>query len=410
MRSAGAIEEAEIELTSEPIPTCAAIPTATVVGTESALVAMEGDAAKATRLAVDVEASGMFAYRARACTVQLAWNDAERIVVVDALAVPLSSLGGLLGGDGPVKVIHDVAFDARLLAEQGVDLDNVHDTAIAAQMLGRSATGLASLLQSELGVSVDKGMQHHDWRLRPLDEAMLRYLSEDVAHLEALESALWGQLAQHGIEDAVIEETRYRLSCARQAIQTPNQAPAYIRIKGMEQLPAADLAALRALADLREIEAQHIDIPPQHLLSNATLMLLARSRLRDPHAIARLPAVAASSLGSGFVNRLAEAMTGAGLDVPDADRVWLDRPRIPLEIAQARRRREARVGQWRKTEAARRCVCEQVVLPGHCLKDLAQTAVETIEDLARIKGIGEFRVIRDGEAMLQALHATDDAV
>ncbi len=161
-----------------------------VIATEAELARLLREAAAAPRLAVDVEASGMFAYRARPCTLQFAWSGAASIAVVDALSVSVALLVVLLGETGPVKIVHDVAFDARLLAEQHVILGNVHDTAIAAHMLGRNATGLASLLGSELGLHIDKTMQHHDWRKRPLDDGMLHYLTEDVAHLEALESKL----------------------------------------------------------------------------------------------------------------------------------------------------------------------------------------------------------------------------
>src|SRR5689334_11317811 len=112
---------------------------------------------------LDIESNGMFAYRAQICIVQIAAP--EHLVVVDALATPLSPLDGLLGEDGPVKIVHDVAFDARMLAESNLTLGNVRDTAIAARMLGRSATGLSALL-SEIGIVIDKKMQKHDWSRR----------------------------------------------------------------------------------------------------------------------------------------------------------------------------------------------------------------------------------------------------
>src|SRR6185312_8592648 len=130
-------------------------------------------AGAAERLAVDVEASGMFAYRARTCTLQLAWDGGEKVAVVDALATSIEPLRELLGDSGPVKIVHDVAFDARLLAESGIALGNVHDTAVAARMLSRAATGLATMLEVELGVRIAKTMQQHDWRVRPLDDKML---------------------------------------------------------------------------------------------------------------------------------------------------------------------------------------------------------------------------------------------
>src|SRR5579859_912294 len=191
-----------------------------VVRAESDLRALVREAAGAPRVAVDLEASGMFAYRAAVCTVQLAWGEGEARAVVDAMATPIAPLAGLLGEDGPVKIVHDVAFDARMLAEAGVPLGNVHDTSLAARMLGRAATGLASLLESELGVRIGKAMQHHDWRIRPLDDAMLAYLAADVAHLAALEGALWREVEARGIEDAVLEETRYRLASALDAVRS----------------------------------------------------------------------------------------------------------------------------------------------------------------------------------------------
>jgi ribonuclease D len=76
--------------------------------------ALEG----AASLSFDLESDGMFAYRARICAVQLASPDA--VTVVDTLATPLAPLAALLGESGPVKLVHDVPFDARMLAEAGI--------------------------------------------------------------------------------------------------------------------------------------------------------------------------------------------------------------------------------------------------------------------------------------------------
>ncbi len=148
-------------------------------------------------------------------------------------------------------------------------------------------------------------------------------------------------------------------------------------------------------------------MPPQHVLTNDTLMTIARSGLTDPSAIAQIRGVSASSHGIALAKPLADAVAGAGASVPDSDRPWLERPRMALEIAQARRGREERMSSWRKAEAKQRCVTEQVVLPGHCLRDIAQAEIRTVEDLGRVKGIGEFRVRRDGEAIIRALRSSD---
>src|SRR5262249_54040806 len=158
----------------------------------------------------------------------------------DALTAPLAPLAAVLGDEGPVKVVHDVAFDARLLAEQSIYLGNCHDTSIAARMLGRTSTGLATLLLGELGVTVDKSMQSHDWGKRPFDEPALAYLATDVLHLDALDDALWGAVEGAGIAAEVEEETRYRLRSAIAAARDADPRPPYARMKGVERVPSPE--------------------------------------------------------------------------------------------------------------------------------------------------------------------------
>jgi ribonuclease D len=376
----------------------------TIVAALHEVPAFLRDVACATKVGVDLEASGLFAYRARPCTLQVAWDTGGRIAVVDALTVPLESVGSFLGKGGPLKVVHDVAFDARLLAESGIELANVHDTAIAARMLGRSATGLASLLESILGVRVSKAMQQHDWRKRPLDAAGLSYLASDVANLERLEGAIWSDVAARGIEQEVTEETEYRLASAIAAARSPQVGPAYLRMRGIERLPERTLSVLRAIADLREEEAARRDVPPYRVMPNEALLAIARERLATPEAVARVRGVSTTSPGARtFVAAIARAVASAGDLLPEDERARLHRPPPPPGVQRARREREARLLAWRRAEATRRGVDEQVVLPGHCVKDAADQDAKAVDDLASVPGIGVFRVERDGPAILRAL-------
>jgi ribonuclease D len=361
-------------------------------------------AARAGRVAVDVEASGMFSYRARPCTVQLAWNEGEQVAVVDTLATPIAPLAGLLGPDGPVKIVHDVAFDARLLAESGIELANVHDTAVAARMLSRLSTGLAALLGSELGLHIDKEMQQHDWRVRPLDDRMLGYLAEDVVHLEALERKLWSELAEHGIEDAVLEETRYRIASAIAASQPAEVAPPYSRVKGAGRLAERELAVLRAIAELREGEAERRDVPPHKVASADALIAIARARPSTVEDLGRVRGLTiVTPAGRAFAIELLRVVRTAGETIPDGERAYFEPVRMPVAQARLRRQKETRLIAWRRIEAKSRGVDEQVVLPGHCLKTVVDEEVESVGDLSRVRGLGAFRVARDGEAIVQAL-------
>jgi ribonuclease D len=280
----------------------------------------------------------------------------------------------------------------------------VHDTSIAARMLGRAATGLAALLDSELGRRITKEMQQHDWRLRPIDATMLEYLAADVDHLEALESKLWTELGEIGIEREVLEETRYRIGSAIAAARAPSTDPPYVRIKGVDRLPERELAVLRAVAEVREREGERRDVPVHRVASNDALLAIARTRPTSVAEVARTRGVGMSSPDArAFAAELARAVAAAGQTLPDSERARFERPRTPAAVAKARREREARLSAWRRAEAKRRGVDEQVVLPGHCAKDTVERDVTTLEQLARVPGIGAFRVERDGESILRAL-------
>ncbi len=365
------------------------------------LASIVSEAGTASRLAVDLEASGMFTYRARLCTVQLAWG--ARVAVVDTLAVDPRLLADLLGPRGPIKIVHDVAFDARVLADEGAVLDNVHDTSLAARMLGRKATGLASLAMSELGVPLEKAMQHHDWRQRPFDDATLRYLAEDVAYLEPLEQKLWAEVLERGIEAEVIEETRYRLTAATTAARSPVREPPYTRVKGVDRLSEPERAALLVIAELREREAERRDVPPHRVASADALVALARTRPKTRGEIARVRGIDTSPRADSFLGELARALRDAPDTLPDEERARFDRPRPPPEETRLRREREARLIAWRKAEAVRRGVDEQVVLPGHCLHDAVELAEASTDALAGVAGLGDFRVARDGAAIVAVL-------
>ena len=346
----------------------------------------------------------MFAYRARPCTVQLAWDDGATVAVVDTLATSIGLLGELLGPGAPVKIVHDLAFDARLLAERGIELANVHDTAVMARMLSRAATGLATLLDLELGVHIGKTMQHHDWRIRPLDDEMLGYLAADVTHLEALERKLWTEASERGITDAVQEETRYRVASAVAAARSPNVTPPYARVKGTGRLSERELAALRVVAERRECEAERRDVPPHKVASAEALIAIARARPTTLDELDRIRGLStATPEGRAFAAALLPALQSAADVIPEDERVYFEPPRISAVEARLRRQRETRLIAWRRAEAKRRGVDEQVVLPGHCLKDAVDRGAQSVDELSRVSGIGAFRVRDDGDAIVHAL-------
>jgi ribonuclease D len=374
-----------------------------LVTREDELRSLVTDLGTKPRVALDLESNGLFAYRACVCTVQGA--DEKQVVVVDALATPLDALAPLLASDRTRKVAHDVSFDARILAESGLALANVSDTSVAARMLGRAATGLASLLTSELGVNVDKKMQQHDWSSRPLDRAALAYLVSDVAHLFALADKLFAEVEERGIVDAVEEETRYRLAQSIAAAGSDDPRPPYLRLKGIERVPREELPILRGLCELREARARELDVPPYKVLTPEVLFAIAQARPRSMQDLGKIRGATQGKRARALAADVLAAVE-AGLvanEIPASDTKWLERPRVPGSVAKARRAREQRLTKWRREEAKKREVDEQVVLPGHCLQDLADIDAPSMASLSAVPGIGAFRVERDGYALLAVL-------
>jgi ribonuclease D len=379
---------------------------------EPLLITREDELAKAARrlvksprVAFDLESNGMHAYRATACIIQL--GCAGEVIVVDALATSLAPLAELLSSPDTEKIVHDVAFDARILAEAGVRLANARDTSIAARMLTRPATGLAALLEGELGVHIDKKMQQHDWAERPLTTAMVRYLAADVIHLSALADRLFGEVEERGIAAEVEEETRYRLAQAIAAAGTEDPRPAYVRLKGIDRVRPDELPILRHLANIREQLSRELDVPPYKVLGSDVLFAIAKAKPSTLDELARIRGAMAGHRARSIANDLLDAVT-VGIEdgaIPDEDRVWFEKPRIPGSLLRARRAREQRLTKWRKDEAKRRGVDEQVVLPGHCLQGLADLEEPSLEAIAHVPGIGVFRAERDGPALVAVLTA-----
>jgi ribonuclease D len=365
--------------------------------------------AESPRVAFDLESNGMHAYRATACIIQLECEG--EIYIVDSMATSLAPLGELLASPATEKIVHDVAFDARILAEAGVLLANARDTSLAARMLTRPATGLASLLESELGVHIDKKMQQHDWGERPLTAAMVTYLAGDVVHLSSLADRLFAEVAERGIAAEVEEETQYRLAQAIAGAGIEDARPPYVRLKGIDRVPAGELPILRHLASIREQLACELNVPPYKVLGPDVLFEIAKRKPETLDQLAQIRGAMGGRRARSIASELLDAVA-AGLEdetIPDDERVWFEKPRIPGAVVRARRAREQRLTRWRKEEAKKRGVDEQVVLPGHCLQDLADLEHPTVETVGQVPGIGAFRVARDGEALVLTLSAPTSA-
>jgi ribonuclease D len=367
------------------------------------------------RVAVDIEANGLHAYRASLCVLQVGWlrDDQPQVAVVDPLVVDVRPLEELLGDDGPIKVLHDLTFDARMLQECDIQLGNVRDTSVAARFLGAAATGLAALVQAHLGLELSKGLQDHNWAERPFTDDQLEYLAGDVRHLLALERALAAQAEALDIGEEVSVECAHKL---RTALRPPrDQRPAHTRIKGYAKLDAEQQAIVYRLHAARETIAEAMDRPSFRIAPSGLLLEMARRKPAHVGAIRRM--CGRQRIAGRHADAWRDAIVQGQRDgTPPADPSAVEPPPPPSREERAQRQAlERALTSWRRAEAKQRGVDLQVVLPGHRNGPLTSALLSgddaTRRDaIAGLEGLGHGRRERYTDSWLElARRATQPA-
>jgi ribonuclease D len=351
--------------------------------------------AREQTVALDTEGDGMFRYRTRLCTMQLA--GASEVHVLDTLAFePGPTFAELLGANGPEKIVHDVSFDARVLFAHGIVLERVFDTSIAARFLSLKNTGLSSLLAQYFQIELPKHKQQADWGERPLDEEALLYLADDVRHLVALRDVLLAEVQKKNIEAEVREECAYMLSEARVPVR---EREPWMRIKGAVLKEPKERARLAEIAKERELIAQELDVPPTRLIANELVLRLSELRERAEF-VRKLP-----TRCEPYEGRLWSASLRGEerADAPEEEvRELSPRPPSAAELERKKRRRKL-LTDFRAREAAEREVDPQVVLPGHCLSDMVDLPSLGRENLESVRGFGVARIERYEKQLVSEL-------
>lgn len=236
-------------------------------------------------VAIDTEADSYHHYREKVCLIQISFRDDT--VLIDPLARPdVEPLRPVLESPGVPKVMHGADYDLRLLdRDLGITIGGLFDTMIAARLVGERACGLAALLESRLGVRLDKRHQLADWSRRPLPEELVRYAADDTRHLPALYRILEDRLAELGRLEWAREEFR-RLEGVRWIVE-PDDPEAYRDVKGAARLERRGLAVLRELFAWRRETAERDDVPPFRIATDAVLVALAERPPGDVHDLAR---------------------------------------------------------------------------------------------------------------------------
>lgn len=369
------------------------------VQSEPELEATAEEVAGAEAVAVDTEAAGYHRYFDRVCLIQLSTRSAT--YVIDTLAVPrVDGLGAVLESPSTEVVFHDADYDLRLLSRDfAVRVRGLFDTKIAAQFLGEPGIGLASLAEKYLGVKMEKKFQRADWAQRPLPSEMLEYAAEDTRHLLPLRDRLKERLVE--LDRLRWAEEEFRLQEETRWSAPVEDPDAYMRLKGTRDLRPRQLAALREVYAWREDVARSRDVATFRVMSNEALIELARRMPETPAGLSAVPGVArsqASRYGADLLAALERARAIPGDALPMRPRGKGRPPPDPEFDAALERLRTAR------DEAAEKLGLDRgFLMPRSELEEIARQRPASLEELAAMPGMRQWRVEALGERIVEAV-------
>ena len=260
------------------------------IDTPQALEAFLQPALEEGRIALDTEFLRTDTYWPRLCLIQLARVDGS-IALVDPLVCDLAPLRDALAISNLTWVLHAGWQDLELLWQTlGVLPARLFDTQTAAILHGfGEQAGLAALLEALLNIRLPKDATRSNWCQRPLSEKQQTYAANDVRHLLTLHERLSERLAPaalHALEEDfadMLDPMRYE-----QADES-----AWLRLPGGWKLSAKQQTLLRALATWRERTARARNQPRRWIMSDDTLMALARRPAASLEKLRNVPGLSA---------------------------------------------------------------------------------------------------------------------
>ncbi|MFI6322222.1 HRDC domain-containing protein [Nonomuraea sp. NPDC050556] len=281
--------------------------------------AVAGFAAGTGPVAVDAERASGYRYGGRAYLVQLRRAGAGS-ALIDPIACPdLSGLDAAL--DGAEIVLHAASQDLPCLAEVGFRPKKMFDTELAGRLLGYERVGLGTMVETVLGLRLEKGHSAADWSTRPLPEDWLRYAALDVEVLVELRDVLHEELEQSGKLEWAQEEFQAILDLP----PPPPRTDPWRRTSGIHKVRnVRALAIVRELWNMRDRIAREGDTAPGRVLPDTAIIAAALEVPRTKKALTEISAFTGRSARRHMSDWLAAVSRARAL--PDAE---LPQPSTP---------------------------------------------------------------------------------
>ncbi|PHR20770.1 MAG: ribonuclease D [Sphingopyxis sp.] len=266
--------------------------------------------ATADFVTVDTEFMRENTYWPILCLIQI--SDGKEAAAIDPLAkgVDLDPLLDLMvNNEDVLKIFHAGGQDVEIIHNlTGKTPHPIFDTQIAAMAIGQSEQiGYANLVDSWLGITLDKGARFTDWSRRPLNTRQLEYAIADVTHLATIFPKMLEKLKETG-RGRWINAEMEKLADPDNYVNDPEKA--WLRVKSQGR-NLDMLGRLKALAAWREREAQSKDLPRGRIMRDETLADIAAHPPKDQAKLGQVRGLSASWKNNDIGARLMDVIDQA---------------------------------------------------------------------------------------------------
>ena len=369
-------------------------------------------------IAVDIEADSLHHYAPKICLIQI--STSKETFILDPIAtLSIAPLSPLFESTKIKKIFHGADYDLRsLYRDFGITVRNIFDTMVSSQFLGQKEVGLAAVLNTRFGVTLNKKYQKANWAKRPLSDDMLHYAACDTAYLIKLYHALSKELALKGRLEWVEEEcallsvdcstnNNTHWACGLETGKTckerqkpPQKLPLFKRFKGAGTMVPRDLAILEKLLAFREKKAKQQDRPPFKLFGNNLIKQLVADKPIESSTLKKTP-----GLPKDFMSRYAKGALSAiraGLAVPEHRLpVYPKTPRPPRNPKKQVRVR--RLKRWRDAKASEFQLEPGILCNNSLLDAVAEVNPRDTKTLKTVPCIKKWQAKVLGREMIRAL-------
>lgn len=351
--------------------------------------------ARSPLIGIDTESNSMHCYFEKVCFLQI--QAGQETFIVDTVRIrDLSPLLPVMADPGIKKVLHGADYDVVCLRRDfGLTFRNLFDTMLAAQLLEKPGLGLAALCEAYFQVKLDKSLTRHNWGQRPLEAKYLRYLVEDVLHLERLHEILSGELAERDLaEEAGCEFARVGDLEWKPKEVDPDR---FMRVKGAQDLDALERTVLRELFNARETLARELDFPPFMVVAPERMLLVAKRRpqaFRDFVDMVRPPRRSSEAEVRSLFDAVQRAVKG---EVPLEEKKRRPRARPDPRLAQC----EDDLRAWRGARAAIEKKPPFAILPNHLIAAILDKRPRSVAEFSELPYVGARRAERNGPEVVE---------